>query len=107
MIVEIIIPLIVFSTMFGALYMYLTTRNRERMAMIEKGIDPGIFKPKFNRLGIKLGLLAIGIAIGVMLGQLIHHTTGMYTEAATFSMIFLFAGIGLVFDHFLAKKESK
>ena len=52
---EILVPFIVFSAMFGALFVYLTTRNRERLAMIEKGMDPRTFKPKFNRISIKLG----------------------------------------------------
>jgi hypothetical protein len=107
MIVEILVPMIVFSTIFGVLFTFLTTRNRERLAMIEKGVDPTNFKPNFNRLGIKLGLLAVGVALGVLFGQLITHTTKMDGEPATFSMIFLFGGIGLVVEHYLSKKEEK
>ena len=104
---EILVPFIVFSAMFGSLFVYLTTRNRERLAMIEKGMDPRTFKPKFNRFGIKIGLLAAGIAVGMLMGQLISHTTGMFLELAMFSMIFLFGGLGLVLDHYLARKEEK
>lgn len=107
MIAEILVPFIVFSAMFGSLFVYLTTRNRERLAMIEKGIDPRTFKPTFDRLGIKIGLLAVGIALGVLMGQLISHTTGMYIDMAVFSMIFLFGGLGLVLEHFLAKRGTK
>lgn len=104
---EILVPFIVFSAMFGSLFVYLTTRNRERLAMIEKGMDPRTFKPKFSRFGIKVGLLSCGIAIGMLMGTFLHHTTEMYLELAMFSMIFLFGGLGLVLDHYLAKKESK
>ena len=107
MIAEILVPFIVFSAMFGSLFVYLTTRNRERLAMIEKGIDPRTFKPTFDRLGIKIGLLAGGIALGVLMGQLISHTTGMYIDMAVFSMIFLFGGLGLVLEQFLAKRGTK
>ena len=107
MLVEILVPLTVFATIFGVIYVFLMTRNKERLAMIEKGADPSIFSRNFSRFGIKIGLVAMGIAIGVLMGQLIHHTTKMYMDAATFSMIFLFGGLGLVLDHFLAKKESK
>jgi hypothetical protein len=51
--------------------------------------------------------LAVGIALGVLFGQLIRHTTNMDEEPATISMIFLFAGAGLVVEHFLAKKETQ
>lgn len=106
MAVEILIPFIVFSTIFGVLYTFLTTRNKERLAMIEKGADPSSFTIKPKRIGIKIGLLAMGIATGVLMGQLIAHLTKMDKEPATISMIFLWAGAGLVLDHFLAKKEQ-
>ena len=106
MVVEIMIPFIVFATIFGVLYTFLTTRNKERLAMIEKGADPSIFSIQRNRLGIKIGLLAMGIAAGILMGQLITHLSSMEEEPATISMIFLWAGTGLVLDHFLAKKEN-
>ena len=110
MLVEILIPIVsmitVFGTIFGVLYLFLTTRNRERMAMIEKGADPTIFARPNYRIGIKIGLMAIGISLGVMLGQLIGHMTSMDRETATFSMIFRCAGSGLVLEHFLSKKEK-
>lgn len=105
MAVEILIPLIVFSTIFGVLYTFLTTRNKERLAMIEKGADPSIFSTQRKRLGIKIGLLAMGIATGVLMGQFLAHLTTMDEEPATISMIFLWAGAGLVLEHYLAKKD--
>ncbi|MFT5777910.1 MAG: uncharacterized membrane protein YjfL (UPF0719 family) [Crocinitomicaceae bacterium] len=105
MFVEILVPMTVFATIFGVLYVFLTTRNKERLAMIEKGADPAIISHQKTRLGIKIGLLAIGIAIGVLMGQMITHLSSMDEEAATLSMIFLWAGIGLVVEHFLAKKD--
>ena len=107
MVGDLLLVFIIFASMFGALFVYLTTRNRERLAMIEKGMDPKTFKPKFNRFGIKIGLLLVGIAVGLLMAQFLHHTTKMYLELAMFSMIFLFGGLGLVLDHYLAKKESQ
>jgi fucose 4-O-acetylase-like acetyltransferase len=105
MLVEILIPMTVFATIFGVLYVFLMTRNKERLAMIEKGADPAVFAQQKSRLGIKIGLLAIGIALGVLMGQMITHFSTMEEEPATISMIFLWAGIGLVVEHFLARKE--
>ena len=48
----------------------------------------------------------MGVAIGVLMGQLIQHVSSMDTEPATFAMIFLWAGAGLVLEHYLAKKED-
>lgn len=106
MFVEILIPFVFFATVFGVLYTFLITRNKERLAMIEKGADPSIFAQRRTRIGLKLGLLAMGIAIGVLMGQMIVHLTSMEKEPATFSMVFLWAGAGLVLEHFLAKKEE-
>lgn len=107
MAVEILVPLSFFLTMFGIIYVVFSTRNRERLAMIEKGVNPQDFVEGRKRFGIRIGLLSMGIATGILLGQLIAHTTKMDIEPATFSMIFLFGGLGLVVDHFLAKKDTK
>jgi hypothetical protein len=105
MAVEILVPMSVFLCIFGVLYVFLTTRNKERLAMIEKGADPSIFAQRRTRGGIKLGLLAIGVAMGILVGQMLMHFTSMDEEPAVMSMIFLFAGSGLVVEHFLAKKD--
>lgn len=104
--IEILIPISFFITSFGIVYVIFSTRNRERLAMIEKGLSPEIFAEKRKRFGIRIGLLSMGIAIGILMGQLIAHTTKMDIEPATFSMIFLFGGLGLVVDHLMAKKEN-
>jgi len=103
---EVLIPISMFAAIFGVLYIFYMTRNKERLAMIEKGADPEIFAKRKSRNGVKLGLLAIGVAIGILTGQLIGHATVMDLEPAVASMIFLFAGTGLVVEHYLAKKEA-
>jgi len=45
--------------------------------------------------------------VGVILGSILYNTGVMEEEAAYFSMIFLFGGIGLVIDHFMEKAERK
>lgn len=104
---QVLVPFITFAAIFGVLYTFLTTRNKERLAMIEKGADPSIFATRRTRLGLKIGLLSIGIAIGVLMGQMIVHLSTMQKEPATIAMIFLWAGAGLVLEHFLAKREEK
>jgi hypothetical protein len=106
MLVEILVPMTVFACIFGVLYVFFTTRNKERMLMIEKGADPSNFASRNSRISIKVGLLLIGIALGIIFGQLLAHLFAMDMEPATFSMVFLFGGIGLVVEHFLSRKES-
>ena len=40
---EIFVPISMFAVIFGIVYLYLSTRNKERLALIEKGADATIF----------------------------------------------------------------
>ncbi len=104
-----------FALIFAIAYMYYTTRNRERMALIEKGADATIFSlGKTERNGsllgnlfnpLKIGLFLIGGGIGVVAGYLVG-VLGMDEGASYTSMIFVFAGLGLV-AYYLISRKSK
>ncbi len=110
---EILIPLIIFSSIFGISFVYLTTRNKERLALIEKGADAKLFKSGrrvgFSEAILNSALLAIGIGIGILVGSLFEQN-GMESEVAYPASIFIFAGVGLLTGFFmnrkLAQKES-
>lgn len=40
---EILVPLSFFAMIFGIVYLIYSTRNRERLALIEKGLMPVFF----------------------------------------------------------------
>ena len=42
----ILVPLGLFAMIFGIVYLGVTSRNRERMALIERGADPALFETK-------------------------------------------------------------
>jgi ABC-type Fe3+-siderophore transport system permease subunit len=104
-------PIFVTAIVFGFIYgiIYVLVRKKERMALIEKGADASMFfgRQGFNFYALKFGLLLIGIAVGLILGAILTAITLLNNEAAYFSMIFLFGGIGLVISHYLEKKERK
>lgn len=106
-----ITPIFIVAIVFGFTYgiIQLLVRRKERMALIEKGADASLLvnKQNFNFYALKLGLLFIGVAVGLILGATLVEMTTLNDEAAYFSMIFLFGGIGLVLSHFLEKKERK
>lgn len=107
---DIVIPIGFFLAIFGILYIYLSSRNKERLAMIDKGFDPVKFKtrPESSSINtLKWSLLLIGVAVGVFLGAVISEYAGFPEEAAYFSFIFLFGGIGLLVSYFIEKKENK
>ena len=104
-------PIFVTAIVFGFTYAIfdLFIKRKERMAIIERGIDPTNLKarPRPGVFALKLGLMFIGIAIGLFLGSVLVETTTIHDESAYFSMVFLFGGIGLVISHFLEKKEIR
>jgi ABC-type Fe3+-siderophore transport system permease subunit len=107
---EILIPVTFFGSLFGIAYVYLTTRNRERMAMIEKGADPSLFRnPVRGRsfFTLKFGLLFVGVSLGILMGALLAaaNIRGLEEEPASFAMMFLFGGIALIISHFLEEKK--
>ncbi|MBN2812496.1 MAG: hypothetical protein JXQ80_00395 [Bacteroidales bacterium] len=96
-----------FGAIFGVSYFYFTTRNRERLALIEKNADPAIFKTEpvniLKKFSIKLGMLAIGVGVGILAGNLLYMT-GMEEEISYSSMVFIFGGAGLMASYFVARK---
>lgn len=107
---EIIIPIVLFASIFGIVYIYLMTRNKERMAMIEKGTDMSLFTKKHGDEApmkfwvIKIGFLMIGIALGVMTGSLVSNNGMMNEDSAYPAMILLFGGLALVASYFVERK---
>ncbi len=110
MLEDILIPISFFAFVFATFYIYISTRNKERMAMIEKGADPTLFKTKAPNtmfFTLKAGLLFIGVALGVLFGNLLTNGAGMEEGPAYVSMIFLFGGIGLVIGYLFQSKKTE
>jgi hypothetical protein len=70
------------------------------LALIEKNADPSIFKVEpvniLKKFSIKLGMLFMGGGLGVLVGNILTVTTRLEEPVAYLSMIFIFAGAGLV-----------
>ncbi|MDZ7742915.1 MAG: DUF6249 domain-containing protein [Bacteroidota bacterium] len=104
----VLIVLIIFGFIFGIVY--LGVRKKERQMLLERGADASIFISKKQASNtLRFGLLFIGVAIGVFLGNILSEipSMNMNDEAAFFSMIFLFGGIALVVSYFMEKKENE
>ncbi len=105
----IMIPLIVFSSIFGIAYVFLNTRNKERLSLIEKGADASLFATKKNHrsnLTLKFGMLAVGIGVGILIASILETYTVLDEEVAYPSMIFLFGGLFLVANAMIEKKDK-
>lgn len=107
---EIVIPVSMFLMIFAILYVYYTTRNKERMALIEKGADPKLFKsePKsINYANFKWGLFMIGVAVGIFLGVLFDEYTRLPEPPMYISMILICGGIALILAYLLRGRLEK
>lgn len=106
---EVIVPVVLFALVFGIVYLALSARNKERMALIEKGADASIFytgkKAGTGKWILTLGIFAIGVALGALIGYL-FESSGMQEEVAYTSSIFLFGGAALVAAYFIGRKVN-
>jgi len=106
--VEILVPIALFATIFGIVFIAVSAKNKERLALIEKGLDASIFKEANNLQGrygaLKLGLLAIGVALGLIIGNILDVNNVMDEEVAYFAMVFLFGGLSLVVFYAIMRK---
>ena len=106
---EIIIPVTLFASIFGIIYLFLMTRNKERLAMIEKGMDVSLLSKRqggqspLNYWVIKIGFLMIGLALGIIVASL-AESNGMHEDQAYPSMILLFGGLALISSYFVELK---
>jgi hypothetical protein len=120
---EVAILAVIFGSIFGVFYLYFSTRNKERLALIEKGADASIFMlgkkkaaPFWKVLILNLGLLAMGIGVGILLGSLLSYNFGysgnyqdrptnyISSETLYAASIFLCAGASLLIGFNVTKK---
>jgi len=104
------IVLVIFAAVFGIVFVIASARNRERMAMIEKGVNPKDFMSdrKPNSYGIlKWALLLVGLGFGLFIGNLLETYTAVQEEAAYFASALFFGGLGLFLSFQIAKKAEE
>ena len=83
--------------------------NEERLAMIEKGVDPQFFNIKKSvntSVPLRASLLMIGAGVGLLLGHFLDRSYDM-EEVAYFSMLFICGGLGLGASYLIEEKKIK
>lgn len=110
---EVIIIPIIFGVLFAIAYLYFSTRNKERLALIEKGADASIFvkgsgktAPIWKVLLLNLALLLMGIGLGIFIGSALE-ATGFDEDVAYPATIFFMAGVGLFAGFTMTKRLEK
>ena len=122
-----VVFMFLFAVVFGIFYLFYSTRNKERLALIEKGTDAKIFmkgyengkknpSPFWKVFILNLGLLAMGIGVGILLGALLSYNFSFGNsfgrrgiDAGVFysASVFLCAGASLLIGFKITKNLDK
>lgn len=93
---------------FLAWYFSHKSREKERMLLIEKGLEVPEQKNGWNFSfrfpWLKLGILITAIAVGLIIGITINEMTD-YSEFPPIMML-LFGGIGMIIAHYVGQKDN-
>lgn len=106
----IMLPIII---TLGAFVMIVYLRkfdNIERMAIIEKGLDPKMFKKDKSSTPspvLRWALLLIGAGTGLVVGFFLEESFHHMDETAYFSMLMIFGGLGLLLAYIIEEKKAK
>jgi len=87
----------------------LDAKNKERLALIEKGYKPEeVFREKKGPGQDPLfwGLLLAGIGLGIFVGYSLYLMTGWNRTVMTNSMAIFLGGVGLIAYHLYRKKSD-
>ena len=90
---------------FGIAYYFFTTRHKERLAIIENGLSPDLFKAPGSHLPFLLvfGIVSIGIAAGILAGAVLAPRLSIASVYVMSMSVFLFLGISLILCYLLLK----
>lgn len=108
---EVVVALAVTVPIIGLFVMLVYLRrieNSERLAMIDKGVDPTLFakKQRNTSFPLRVSLLCIGVGLGFLLGYFLDRSWDM-DEVGYFSMLFVFGGLGLGGAYLVEEKKNK
>jgi len=93
----VLLIILVLLTIFGIAWLYITSRTKERLALIEKGMDPNLAKSDF---WVQVGIIGAGAAAGLITGDILPGKYGPLVA-------FVFAGGGLVIYNIIRKNKAR
>ena len=90
-------------------YIILTTRHKERMAMLEKGFDPNEQnEPSFPN-SLKIGMFLMGVGLGFLVAFSLDEfiITNNENPAIYPGMVLVFGGLSQVLFYKLTRKKKE
>ncbi|MDA9563576.1 hypothetical protein N9R81_02750 [Flavobacteriales bacterium] len=104
----ILVPITLFAGIFGIVYVYFSSRNKERLALIDKGFKEDIFKKAEDKGNLLVyGFVAIGVGLGIAVGRLLQPLT-QWSDKINYPLFMLiFGGLALVASYYTLEVLSK
>ena len=101
---------IIFSSILAIVH--LSTRHRERMTMIAKGLAPDEIKAYYSQqfgsgdsqMSLKWGILFVFVGLALLVGNVLHDRFGV-DDGVIFGMVCICAGSALLLFYGIANKK--
>lgn len=95
---NVVIPIValitVFGSLFGSLYFWITRRHRERLAMIDKGLENALMPNP--RSTLRAACTVIGLSLGLLAGWMLARHAGAPWYVAGVAAPLGGLGLGLI-----------
>ena len=110
-IVELMIPISFFIMAFAIVYVVVTAKHREKIAMIEAGMNPNEGKNsqgEKKRSNLRTALLLLFVPFGIYIGNILSEVYPiMRNKEMGLIFAFLFGGIALLLTYLIEKRQKK
>jgi len=88
------------------IYLYFSSRNKIRKALIESGRDASIFRQyKDPIINLKYGIVAVMAGLGLLFGCFLETYMRIEEEVAYLAPMFIFIGVGLIAFYLYAQRR--
>ncbi len=109
---DVIVPIMFFLFLGAVILVALLVRHRERMAMVERGLNSDEIKAMYTRqlqrdplASLKWGIILVMAGTAILLGNYLHQTYGM-EEGAIVGLVALLVGVGLVLFYAITGRKA-
>jgi hypothetical protein len=109
--IGVMIPVVAILAVFFFLWKASEARKVVRLAMIEKGMDPGMLESSTESTrkygAMRIGLLLTGTGLGLLVGMGLALALGTHDEETAFTVLscsLVFGGAGLIIYHWIISK---
>lgn len=105
---NILVPIALFAAIFGIVYISVSSKHRQRMAMIDKGLTPADFLERADPFrSLKMGMVAVGVGIGLLVGYLFQLSTMDDNPLPYFVAVTICGGAALIGHYFIVRRKQQ